>query len=82
MGIYDEKQEFLRIKYEIGHCNSVINRDLVKIIKNNESIKFFDKKIFQNLSYKFDQKRTKILLEENSNNDLKDYCKNCYKEFR
>ena len=44
-----------------------------KIIKNNESIKFFDKKIFQNLSYKFDQKRTKILLEENSNNDFSSF---------
>ena len=52
-----------------------------KIIKNNESIKFFDKKIFQDLSYNFNQKRSAILIDKSLDNKFSSFfIKNDYLE--
>ena len=42
-----------------------------KIIRNNESVKFIDKKIIKDFNYKFDKKRQEILISENSNKPSK-----------
>ena len=39
-----------------------------KIIRNNESIKFIDKKIIRDLQYKFDKNKQQILIDKNLNN--------------